>query len=147
MTTERIPFDLERALAGDALVTRGGLKVTNFRLADISDTRYPYKATIHTPGYKPNAEWFAEGGRFYADNVGDSPNDLFMAENDPVTPEREYIYRLITDGVARLSVYTSVEAATAAAEKIMADGDAAVVTVLRVERTLRRKVTTEWSDE
>ena len=143
MATERIPFDLERALAGDALVTRGGLKVTNFRLADISDTRYPYKATIHTPGYKPNAEWFTEGGRFYADNVGDSPNDLFMAEN--VSKPR---YMVSVDGrTAPLRIHNSKASAVTEAERLMNSGAGDVIQVLRVERTLRRRVITEWSDE
>lgn len=90
MIRAALPFDLQRALAGEPLVTRDGREVTAFRLADKGDTRYPYLATIHTPGREPCAEWFTMNGQFY---YGDAKAcyDLFMAEPPAQQPTRDLL--------------------------------------------------------
>lgn len=141
MTTKHIPFDLGRALAGDALVTQNGTPVTNFRCADPHDDPYPYQATIHPLNYEPINCWFTKEGYFHAGARWPSPNDLFMAETGPR-------YMVSVDGrTAPRIVHDDKASAVTEAERLMNAGAGDVIRVLRVERTLRRKVTTEWSDE
>lgn len=143
MTTERIPFDLDRALAGHALVTRSGRKVTNFRCGDADDGYYPYEATILAEYDEPIDELFTGAGRFYAGTDDESPNDLFMAEN--ASKPR---YMVSVEGrTAPLRIHNSKASAVTEAERLMNSGAGDVIQVLRVEQVLRRKVTTEWSDE
>lgn len=71
---KRIPFDLERALAGDELVTRGGERATKFKL-DLSRHKpepYEYKAIVR--GYPVD---YTENGRYWRDEQK-SEDDLFM---------------------------------------------------------------------
>lgn len=146
MTTERIPFDLERALAGHALVTRSGRKVTNFRCGDADDADdvdYPYKATILTEYDEPIDELFTGAGRFYISTYNESPNDLFMAEN---ASKPRYMVSVEGRKAPRV-VHDSKASAVTEAERLMNSGAGDVIRVLRVEKVLRRKVTTEWGDE
>lgn len=143
MTTERIPFDLERALAGHALVTRSGRKVTNFRCGDADDGDYPYKATILTEYDEPIDELFTGAGRFYVSTYNESPNDLFMAEN---APKPRYMVSVEGRTAPRV-IHDSKTSAVTEAERLMNASAGDVIRVLRVERTLRRRVITEWSEE
>ena len=67
------PFDLERALAGDPVITRNGLPVTQFVL--FKDTNHSYN--LHGVLEKCVVS-FTENGLFYQGGIH-SKNDLFMA--------------------------------------------------------------------
>lgn len=69
-----LPFDLEKALGGAALVTRSGQAVTGFRirLGSKGDETYPYEALLNGC-----AETFTVGGGFQFLVTG--ANDLFLA--------------------------------------------------------------------
>lgn len=78
------PFNLERALAGDAVVTRGGEAVTQlvrFVLPAVTgtyDARYPLRGVRETAG---TIQAWSESGRYYnngGDARQDSVCDLFM---------------------------------------------------------------------
>lgn len=70
-----IKFDLERALAGDELVTREGLEVKDFKLRPEQALGiYPYMATLAESGLK---FVITEGGKYYATEL-ECKLDLFM---------------------------------------------------------------------
>ena len=66
------PFDLQKALAGEPVVTRDGRKVQ--RVAHLPEIKYPWSvvAVIEGEMYTYN-----ETGRCYADTIASA--DLFMA--------------------------------------------------------------------
>jgi len=67
-------FDLQRAIAGDPIITRDGRKVLQF-------SYFPkcpgYKIVVHIEGNK-GVDIMPESGRVFGDG-GDNPSDLFMA--------------------------------------------------------------------
>lgn len=67
------PFSLERALAGDPVVTRDGLKVTAF--IEVASRSYPVMGIIADDDL---LEGFTTKGRFI-DDLTESLFDLFMA--------------------------------------------------------------------
>lgn len=82
------PFNLERALAGEALVTREGYEATGFHSkhppSEIAKLDYPYEANVdhastRRNAYTPEGRWWSK-----AADAGDSELDLFMVEPDPV---------------------------------------------------------------
>ena len=66
---KRVPFDLDRALAGDALVTRNGGDASEFKVNTRSS--YPYSARVHIFEHD-----FLEDGSFLPSLQ--HPLDLFM---------------------------------------------------------------------
>lgn len=66
------PFNLERALAGEPVVTRAGVEVTQMHLFDTIST-FPLVCVVS--GY---TEVFLADGRYQFS--GAHPNDLFMAD-------------------------------------------------------------------
>jgi hypothetical protein len=76
------PFDLDRALAGEKLVTRDGRSVTSFRVKptkskSLSPYSFTYVATVINNANFGETKTFSSRGR-YLDS--DNPLDLFMAE-------------------------------------------------------------------
>jgi hypothetical protein len=67
------PFDLQKALAGEPVVTRGGKKVTQVTLFDVNNY-FLLAAVIEGELFK-----FLENGKVNSSGV-ESQNDLFMAE-------------------------------------------------------------------
>jgi hypothetical protein len=81
LNNERIPFDLSRALAGHALVTRKGEAVTDFHENPIVisgySEKYPYTARMSDGDF---FDFTPEGSYFTKETVQTSDYDLFMAE-------------------------------------------------------------------
>ena len=73
--TKLKPFNLERALAGDPVVTRSGEEVESFHLVD-ANINYPL--VVYIKGYM-EIEEFTKKGSFYSYEK-DSDKDLFMAQ-------------------------------------------------------------------
>lgn len=71
------PFDLERALAGDPVVTRGGKKVLELHYFKNIKLNYPLVAVVEE---QELLMAYTEKGIYvgYKDNI-ESENDLFMA--------------------------------------------------------------------
>jgi hypothetical protein len=76
---ERIPFNLERALRGDALIDGCGNDVTGFKKSN--SEKYPYKCDQENS--------YTENGTFYTDPCEDL--DLFMKYPEHLEPERGII--------------------------------------------------------
>ena len=68
------PFDLEKALAGEPVITREGLEVTELYLAKTA-TNNTRRLIAVTEGALRH---YSEDGKWQFDK-GDNPNDLFMA--------------------------------------------------------------------
>jgi hypothetical protein len=68
------PFDLQKALAGEQVITRGGKKVTQLTIFDVNNS-FLLAGVIDGQLFK-----FLENGKIYNSKI-ESPNDLFMAEN------------------------------------------------------------------
>lgn len=58
------PFDLEKALLGHPLVTRDGLRVTDFRDAEPHNFTFPYDATVHLD-YGTEIFSYTDRGTYY----------------------------------------------------------------------------------
>jgi hypothetical protein len=67
------PFDLQKALAGEGVVTRGGKKVTQVTLFDVNNY-FLLAAVVEGELFK-----FLQDGKVNSSGV-ESTNDLFMAE-------------------------------------------------------------------
>ncbi|MFT4118711.1 hypothetical protein [Bradyrhizobium sp.] len=84
----RIPFDLEAAKRGDALVTRDGRKARF--IAHTPEAREPSRVVAFVEG-APNITTYAENGRYC---TIDHTHDLFMAPK----PKRTIYVNLYSDG-------------------------------------------------
>ena len=116
----KYPFDLQRALAGEELVTRDGRKVTKFgeRLSPIKKC-YQYKANIEDDLFEL---YYTIDGYFY-ENKKPHPTDLFMLhppkekeEPKPEPPkftEGEYVawFRYNYHSFGRFDSYTDQDCA------------------------------------
>jgi hypothetical protein len=72
------PFDLEKALSGDPLVTRCGHKVTDIKhYPGATQDAFCLTALVH--GHTVEVETFKKSGQFTA---GENGFDLFMADNE-----------------------------------------------------------------
>lgn len=70
------PFDLERALAGDPVITRGGEEVDEIFFSEKSGVHHPVLAHIKGHfGFKA----FYKDGRHCGEQVREGKYDLFMA--------------------------------------------------------------------
>lgn len=58
------PFDLQKALSGHPLVTRDGLRVTDFRDAESHNFTFPYDATVHLD-YGTEIFSYTDRGTYY----------------------------------------------------------------------------------
>jgi hypothetical protein len=68
------PFNLEKAVAGEKLVTRDGRKISEFVYLKTESSASPCVAVI---GGSPF--WFSKDGLIHGCHGEDSPADLFMA--------------------------------------------------------------------
>lgn len=71
------PFNLERALAGDPVVTRDGHRVTDLRYFNRQGILYPIIGVLEVDDANPEVETWTLYGRFRTHC--DSDYDLFMA--------------------------------------------------------------------
>lgn len=97
------PFNLERALAGDPVVTRDGRKVTQIFYFSKTDEVYNLFVGFDKKitGYKPD-------GKYYLDGT-ESPKDLFMA---PVEKTVWFnYYRPFRDHISTSGPYDTEEGA------------------------------------
>ena len=86
---KRIPFDLERALKGDEVVTREGRKVTEIRF--VNSENYPICAEIdHTVRH------FTNRGR-WDDDIKKSDYDLFMKHPAKAKTDTEVLTEMFKD--------------------------------------------------
>lgn len=74
MSQELIPFDLEKALAGDVVVTASGHIVTEIHQFKTDSSTYNVCAIINSCSY-----WFDENGVFNLSHYGDM--NLYMSSN------------------------------------------------------------------
>lgn len=93
------PFDLEKALAGDPVVTRDGKKVTEIiHLKTVPPSRsiiFVFDGRAHETG---------EDGRFYFGMNTESVNDLFMA---PKIVKKEGWINIYKDSYTGTTIYPS----------------------------------------
>lgn len=100
------PFDLEKALAGEPVVTRDGRPVTQVTRFDVNNERYCIAAVVDS-----NIETFSIDGKFRIEYP--SIYDLFMA---PKTVKKEgwiNLYRSDSEEIAAFTgnAYNTKEAA------------------------------------
>jgi len=69
------PFDLEKALAGAPVVTRGGREVTQLYLFDVKDDCYPVYGVIHNKNGNYIGCFTKEGRELVS---RETSSDLFM---------------------------------------------------------------------
>lgn len=74
------PFDLQKALAGEPVVTRGGRKVEELRWYEGCSPDYPVRGTVA----RSVLSWTVKGEQ---DQGDESVLDLFMAEDEPERPD------------------------------------------------------------
>lgn len=75
------PFNLEEALAGKPVVTRGGRKITDLHYFRVEDNIFPIYANIE--GYKTIDRFTIDG--LYDNMVTKHPKDLFMISEEKWT--------------------------------------------------------------
>jgi len=87
------PFDKEKALAGDPVITRDGSEVLNLTEFPAATGKYTLAGTLHGL-----IEMWTSTGKFYKDSTGDG--DLFMAPKK-VTHTK----KIALDTAGHISVY------------------------------------------
>ena len=83
------PFDIKRAEAGEAVVTRTGAPVQVLSCT-VKNSKYPVVALITNPYGEDEAATFTAQGRFFQ-TFGESDNDLFMVVANQ--PPGVYVYQ------------------------------------------------------
>lgn len=79
------PFDLEKAIAGHPLTTRGGRRVLHFAAAephDVADGEYPLTAYLGDSGW----ETFSINGEFIENDRNPEDLLLLLPDDEPAAP-------------------------------------------------------------
>jgi hypothetical protein len=67
------PFNLKKALAGEPVVTRNGLRVSEIHLFETYRNNHPVVAVVENELTRFNLD-----GKYWLRDTSDSTNDLFM---------------------------------------------------------------------
>lgn len=130
------PFDMERALNGEPVVTRSGLKVNWVkRRAGLSTNTWPLEAEIN--GLNPYEPFFREDGTF--SQVADSEHeyDLFMLSPKPTEIKKQTSRKPAAKKAVKQTVnkeeQTMAQAPKTKAAVLVAQNKEALVTAAKIE--------------
>lgn len=109
-------FDLEAALAGKPVQTRGGIKVLEISQLKTPGLPYPLRAVVQYGDGRIETNTYTSDGRMYSSSYQDNAYDLVMA---PIIKLR--FFNLLRDSQGKVyagnTLYLTAEIATEAAHK------------------------------